>query len=258
MARMVGKTAIITGGGGGIGGAIGELFCREGGSVLLVDRDQKAVTQAVDRIRAQATHAQVESFVCDISDYGQVEGAVASAVERFGGVGVLVNNAAMRNVATIENTERKDWDALWSVNLVGAVNLCKAALGELRKNGSASVVNVSSVFGVIGRKDWGIYDATKAALNSFTRTLACEEAPNGIRANSICVASTLTPYTVERAQATRHINETELQNEFRTDNLLNRWAQPMEVAYPVLWLASEESSFITGATLMVDAGKSII
>jgi len=114
------------------------------------------------------------------------------------------------------------------------------------------------VFGVMGRKNWGIYDATKAALISLTRTLACEEADHGIRANAVCVASTLTPYTITRAHATRHMSEDDLQQEVRNDNLLKRWAQPMEIAYPVLWLASDESSYMTGTTLMVDAGRSVI
>jgi meso-butanediol dehydrogenase/(S,S)-butanediol dehydrogenase/diacetyl reductase len=171
---------------------------------------------------------------------------------------VLVNNAVMRDVGPIERTERSEWDKLLSVNLLGAVNFCKAAVNELRRDGKASVVNVSSVFGVMGRKHWGIYDASKAALLSLTRTFACEEAEHGIRVNSVCVASTLTPYTIKRAQATRNMSEDDLQQEKRADNLAGRWAQPMEMAYPILWLASDEASFITGTTLMVDAGRSVI
>lgn len=183
---------------------------------------------------------------------------MAAAVSHFGGINVLVNNAAIRNVATIEETKQEDWKDLLAVNLLGAVNCCRAALTELRKSGNSSVVNVSSVFGVMGRKNWGIYDATKAALISLTRTLACEEADYGIRANAVCVASTLTPYTITRAHATRHMSEDDLHQEVRNDNLLKRWAQPIEMAYPVLWLASDESSYMTGTTLMVDAGRSVI
>jgi meso-butanediol dehydrogenase/(S,S)-butanediol dehydrogenase/diacetyl reductase len=138
------------------------------------------------------------------------------------------------------------------------VNFCKAGLAELRKEGRGSIINVSSVYGVMARKHWGIYDATKAALISLTRTLAVEEAENGVRANAISVASTLTPYTVERAQATRNMSEQDLLREAKDSNLLRRWAKPMEIAYPILWLASDEASFITGTNLMVDAGRSII
>ena len=138
------------------------------------------------------------------------------------------------------------------------MNFCKAALTELRRDGKGSVVNVSSVYGVMARKSWAIYDATKAALISLTKTLACEEADNGIRANSVCVASTLTPYTIARAQQTRNMTEQDLRHEAKDSNLLHRWADPIEIAYPVLWLASDEASFMTGATLMVDGGRSII
>ena len=256
--RLNNKVAIVTGGGGGIGGAVGELFCSEGSSVLLVDRNQEALTQTVARIRERVKNARIETFVCDISNYDETACAVSLAVQRFGGLNVIVNNAAIRNVAAVENTERKSWDDLIAVNLLGAVNFCKAGLTELRKEGRGSIINVSSVYGVMARKHWGIYDATKAALISLTRTLAVEEAENGVRANAISVASTLTPYTVERAQATRNMSEQDLMREAKDSNLLRRWAKPMEIAYPILWLASDEASFITGTNLMVDAGRSII
>jgi 2-hydroxycyclohexanecarboxyl-CoA dehydrogenase len=256
--RMHERTALVTGGGGGIGGAVGELFCLEAANVLLVDRDEEALANTVTRIRDRVNEARIDGFVCDISDYDQAARAVARAIERFGGLNVLINNAAIRNVATIENSRLKDWNDLISVNLFGAVNLSKASLGELRKDRKASVVNVSSVYGVMGRKEWGIYDATKAALISLTQTLACEEAENGLRVNAVCVASTLTPYTIERARQTRNMTEEDMLREAKDSNLMRRWAQPMEIAYPILWLASDEASFITGTTLMVDAGRSII
>jgi meso-butanediol dehydrogenase/(S,S)-butanediol dehydrogenase/diacetyl reductase len=255
--RLTGKVAVVTGGGGGIGSAIVELFCREGASVLAVDKNSALVASIAANLRSAIPGAQVESFTADISDYDQVASSIAAVVNRFGSVDVVVNNAAIRNVATIENTDRKDWDALIAVNLLGAVNVCKAALPEMRKSKKGSVVNVSSVFGVMGRENWGIYDATKAALISLTRTLACEEAKHGIRANSVSVASTLTPYTITRAQQVREISEQDLRNEVRKDNLLGRWAQPMEMAYPVLWLASEEASYITGTNILVDGGRSV-
>jgi meso-butanediol dehydrogenase/(S,S)-butanediol dehydrogenase/diacetyl reductase len=255
---MKGKKALITGGAGGIGSAVGELFCAEGGSVLLIDRDKQSLARAANRIKERVRDARFEVFVGDISDYDQVRRAIGLAVDRFGGLNVLVNNAAIRNVASIENTERQAWDDLFAVNLMGAVNVCKAAVPELRKDGNASVINVSSVYGVMAREHWGIYDATKAALISLTKTFACEEAKNGMRVNSICVASTLTPYTIARAQATRNMTEDDLRREAKDSNLMRRWAQPMEIAYPALWLASDEASFITGATLMVDGGRSII
>jgi 2-hydroxycyclohexanecarboxyl-CoA dehydrogenase len=109
----------------------------------------------------------------------------------------------------------------------------------------------------MGRTGMGQYDTTKAAVLGFTRALAVEEAPHGIRVNAVCPGGTITPYHIHRAAA-RGVSETELRGQRSQDNLLGRWAEPREVAFPILFLASDESSFITGATLMVDAGRSIL
>ena len=255
--RLSGKGAIITGAGGGIGAATAELFCAEGAKVLLVDRDDAALRGVCERIRQRLAPVGLDSIVCDIADFAQVELAVARAVDGFGGLSVLVNNAAIRNIAPIEKTEARDWDALLSVNLRGAANFCKAAVGALRASGNGSVINVSSLNAISGRAKWGIYDATKAALLALTRTFACEEGANGIRVNAVCPAATLTPFTVGRAKS-RGLTEEDLRREGRPDNLLGRWARPIEIAYPILWLASDEASFVTGATFMVDAGRSVV
>src|SRR6185436_6502513 len=151
----------------------------------------------------------------------------------------------------------EDWQGVLGVNLVGAANYAKAALPELRRAGKGSIVNVSSCYAVTGRKGMGIYDATKAALLAFTRTLAFEEAGHGVRANAVCPGSTLTDFHLRRGKAAG--KSTEELSRARSDNsLIGRWATPEEVAWPILWLASGEASFITGATLMVDGGLSII
>ncbi len=257
--RLEGKVAIITGGGRGIGSATGELFCAEGAGVLLVDVDASTLAQTAERIAADVADAaaRIAVFHADIRDLDQARAAVARATEQFGRLDVVVNNAAIRNVGPIESTEPDTWHELMSVNLLGAVNLCKASAAALRRSGNASVVNVSSVYGVMARKNWGIYDATKASLISLTRTFACEQAEHGIRVNAVCVGGTVTPFTVGNARA-RGMDENDLLRESRTDNLLGRWARPIEMAYPILWLASDEASFVTGATLMVDGGRSIM
>ncbi len=254
--RMAGKTAIVTGG-GGIGAAIGRLFCAEGGNVLLVDRDLDALEQTANHIRSRVSRAELDCYAGDVADPVDAACAVEHTVKAFGGLTTVVNNAAIRNHASVEASELEDWNQLFSVNVLGAVNFCKAALAELRRSGNASIVNISSCYAVTGRKGMPIYDATKAALLSLTRTLACEEAANGIRANAICPGGTLTPFTIRRGVASGKSPD-EMASEVRTDSLLQRWARPEEVAYPVLWLASDESSYITGATIMVDGGLSIM
>lgn len=255
--RMTGKAAIVTGGGGGIGAAIGELFCAEGARVLLFDRDQAALQKTAAQIRAQVKGAAVETAAGDVSDPEHAGRAVAQAVKAFGALDVLVNNAAIRNHSSVEGSQTDDWNRLFTVNVLGAVNFCKAALPALRQSGHGSVVNMSSCYGVTGRKGMPIYDATKAALLSLTRTLAFEEAEHGIRVNAVCPGGTLTPFTVGRGVAAGRTPE-EMEAETRSDSLLRRWAKPQEVAYPVLWLASDESSYMTGATIMVDGGLSIM
>lgn len=255
--RMTGKTAIVTGGGGGIGAAIGELFCVEGGNVVLVDRDADTLSETVARLRTLVPKGQIESCVGDVSDYDHATAAVEHAVKHFGGLNVLVNNAAVRNHSSVEESKPEEWQRLFSVNVFGAMNFCKAALGPLRRSGKASIVNMSSCYAITGRKGMPIYDATKAALLSLTRTLAFEEAQNGVRANAVCPGGTLTPFTMGRG-AVRGEKAEDMAKEVRSDSLLRRWAKPEEIAYPVLWLASDESSYMTGATIMVDGGLSIM
>lgn len=255
--RMIGKTAIVTGGAGGIGAAIGELFCVEGGNVVLVDRDPDILREAAGRLRSLGSQVKVESYVGDVSNFDHATGAVEHAIKSFGGLNVLVNNAAIRNHSSVAESEPKEWNGLFSVNVLGAVNFCKAAMEELRRSGNGSIVNIASCYAVTGRKGMPIYDATKAALLSLTRTLAFEEAQYGVRANAVCPGGTLTPFTVGRGKARGEAPE-DMANEVRSDSLLRRWAKPQEIAYPVLWLASDESSYMTGATIMVDGGLSIM
>jgi meso-butanediol dehydrogenase/(S,S)-butanediol dehydrogenase/diacetyl reductase len=254
---MKGKASIITGGGGGLGEAIGSLFCEEGGRVLLVDRKQAALEMVAARIATRVASAEVATIVGDVTRQDDALAAVEFANERFGGLDVLVNNAAIRDIASIETADIGKWNEILSVNLLGAVNFCKSALPALRQSGRASVINLSSVYGLKGRANWSAYDATKAGLLALTRSLACEEAVNGIRANAVCASATLTTFTVGRRKRSGKTEE-EMRKEGRDDNLFRRWAEPREVAYPVLWLASDEASFVTGATLIVDGGKTIL
>jgi meso-butanediol dehydrogenase/(S,S)-butanediol dehydrogenase/diacetyl reductase len=257
MDRLIGKVALISGGGGGIGAATARLFCAEGAKVVLVDQDPAALEAKAGALRSVSASFELDTYVADIADEIQASAAIAKAIERFGAVDVLVNNAAIRIPGTVETTPRSEWDRILSVNLLGAVNLYRAAAVALRKSGKASIINVSSVYAITGRTGMGPYDATKAALIALTRTLACEEAGHGIRVNAVCPGSTLTDYHLKRGAA-KGVSEQTMKEEVRTDSLLCRWARPEEIAYPILWLASEEASFVTGAVLMVDGGLSIM
>ena len=260
MNRLQGKVALITGGGAGIGAATGRIFAAQGAAVVLVDLDPAALDKAAAGIRADVPGARVECFAADVADAAKAVEAVAHCMRAFGQLDVLVNNAAMRNYASIGEATPEEWQAMLGVNLMGAANYCRAALPALRRSGRGSIVIVSSCYAVTGRKGMGLYDAPYApggATDLLTRTLAFEEAAHGIRANAVCPGSTLTDFHIERAKAKGKSVE-QLRGERSDNSLIGRWAAPEEVANPILWLASDEASFITGATLMVDGGLSIM
>ncbi|MBI77725.1 MAG: short-chain dehydrogenase [Rhodospirillaceae bacterium] len=253
--RLSKKRAIITGGAGGIGNATGKLFCAEGAEVVLIDQDSNALEISRKHIYDNCNDAKVVSIIADISDEKSVIGAVEKAAERMNGIDILVNNAGIRKFSFLTDSTTESWQDILSVNLLGTAFCSNAVMPYLRQSPNAAIVNVSSVYGVIGRKNMGQYDATKAAINSMTRTLANEEAENSIRVNAVCPGGTLTPFHQARFAADGM--DEEGINALQSDiTLMKRWATVEEIAYPILWLASDEASFITGAILMVDGGKS--
>lgn len=253
MARLVNKIALITGSGAGIGAACARLFCAEGAAVTLVDANAHALENTVRAIRAEMPQARLTYFTADVGDAALAEAAIRHCVEAYGGLDILVNNAAMRNYSAVADATPAEWQSMLNVNLIGAATYCRMALPYLRKSGQGSIVNVSSCYAVTGRKGMGLYDATKAAQLALTRTLAHEEAVHGVRANVVCPGSTLTDFHVAKATAKGKSVE-QLKTERQDTSLLGRWASPEEIAWPVLWLASNEASFMTGASIMVDGG----
>jgi len=223
---------LITGGGSGIGAATGELICAEGGNAMLIDANAESLANTTKAIVDQMPGARVATFVADVAQASEAMRAVERALEEFGQIDVLVNNASMRNYSALTEASPADWQAVVSVNLVGVANYCKAALPALRKSPRASIVNVSSCYAVVGRKGMGLYDATKAGILAMTRTLAFEEATHGVRVNAICPGSTLTNFHVARAQAAGKSIDV-LKTERQTTSLLARWAAPHEI-----WSAS--------------------
>ena len=245
--RLQGKVALITGG-GGIGAATARLFCAEGARVLLVDMDRPALERTAGAIAEATPGAAVQVFAGDVAAPATAMQSAAQCREAFGRIDVLVNNAAMRNYSAFAEATPEEWEAVVGVNMIGNASFCRAALPALRAAGKGTIVNVSSCYAVKGRKGMALYDASKAGMIALTRTLAHEEAPHGVRANAVCPGSTYTDFHRKRG----------LKKNAREDNsLAGRWAAPEEIAYPILWLASDEASFITGTTLPVDGGLHI-
>lgn len=255
--RLANRVTLITGGGGGIGAATAELFAEEGAAVVLVDTDPAAVERVATTIREAVRGAAVLPLTADVAQEAEARRAVEETVAHFDALHVVVNVAGIRLYTPLADAEATDWERILGVNVLATAYTCKAALPHLRGAGGGTIVNVSSVYGVMGRAGMGQYDTTKAALLGFTRALAVEEAPHKIRVNVVCPGGTITPYHIKRA-AQSGVSEAQLRASRQRDNLLGRFAEPREVAYPILFLACEESSFITGTTLMVDAGRSIV
>lgn len=255
--RMHGRVALVTGGGGGIGEATGRLFAEEGAAVVVLDARAEVAEAAATSIAAAVGGARVAALGGDVTREEDARRAVDTAIRRYGALHCLVNVAGVRVYQSLAAATPQDWQHILSVNVLGTAFCCKAAIPALRAAGGGSIVNVSSVYGVRGRRGMGQYDTTKAAVLGLTRALAVEEAPHGIRVNAVCPGSTITPYHIRRA-ADQGQTEAELRRRPANENLLGRWAEPREIAHPILFLACEESSYITGATLMVDAGKSIL
>ena len=178
---------------------------------------------------------------------------VAAARKAFGPIDVLVNLAGIRAYEPLAEAKRETWERILAANLLSYAWFIKAAIADLRAQ-HGSIVNISSTHAVNARAGMGQYDVTKAGIVSMTKTLAFEEARHGVRVNAVCPGATLTPFHLRRAAAAGR-TQRELEQDAKEECLLGRWADPREVAFPILWLASDEASYVTGSVLMVDGGR---
>ncbi len=256
MSRLAGKIAIITGAAGGIGSATALLFCEEGASLVMVDLPDSPLQDVVNGILKKIPSAQIEIVFADVGKEASLKLIADSAMRRFEKIDILVNNAGVRAYEALAQTTASTWEKILSVNLLSYAYLIRECLPYLRASKQASVINISSTHAVNPRIGMGQYDVAKAGIVSLTKTLAFEEAVHGIRVNAVCPGLTLTPFHVKRAQADGK-TEQDLRQEDVTHNIQKRWSEPREIAYPILWLASNEASFVTGSVLMVDGGTRV-
>ncbi len=249
--------AIVTGGAGGIGAAVGRLFCEEGARVLLVDRDAEAMGPVLDDIRASVPGAKVGGLVADVGEEAFAATTVAEARAAFGRIDLLVNNAGIRAYEPLAVAKRETWEKILAVNLLSYAYLAREALPDLRASGCGSIVNVSSTHAFNPRAGMGQYDVTKAGIVSMTRTLAFEEAVHGVRVNAVCPGATFTPFHRKRFAAAGK-SQADIDREAADTCLMRRWAAPREIALPILWLASDEASYLTGSVIMADGGRLVV
>jgi NAD(P)-dependent dehydrogenase (short-subunit alcohol dehydrogenase family) len=248
--RLAGKTAIITGVGAGIGEAIAVRFAEEGARLVLNDINAKAGEAALNKIRALGGQAALA--VADISQDAQARQIAETAIQNFGGIDILVNNAADFTQKSVEQADVGDWQKVLGVNVIGTALVSKHAIPHMKAKGG-SIVNLASMSAVIAQPDFATYNASKGAVLTLTKCMALDLAPYKIRVNSICPGCILT------SASYREIERLGLTFEQWRDrvaplHMLNRLGEPREVANAALFLASDEASFITSAHLMVDGG----
>jgi NAD(P)-dependent dehydrogenase (short-subunit alcohol dehydrogenase family) len=254
--RLDGKVALVTGGGGGIGEATARLFWEEGASVAIVDLDGAAAAMAAEGIDPSCE--RVLAIQADLTSEPEAERAVKETVERFGKLDVLANVAAVRVHGPVTEATVESWDFVIKVNLLAVAYGCKYAIPVMARNGGGSIVTVSSANATVGRPGMGQYDATKNAVLALTRSMACDHADQGVRVNAISPGPTLTPYhvrnRVKRTGETMEEAEAAMRAAGAPHTLLKRQAEPHEMAYAMLFLASDESSYVTGANFAIDGG----
>lgn len=252
--RLKNKVAIVTGGGSGIGRAIAEVFAREGAAVVVADIDAAGGAATVKSI--ESSGGRIEFVRCDVSKMAECETAVAAATSKFGGLNVVVNNAAAFIYGSVEATTYEQWHKVWDVNVVGQAQVVKAALPALRKAGGGAIVNIASQSSFIAQANYVPYNSSKAGILQLTRCLAMDLAKDGIRVNAVSPGTIKTP-AVDHCIKLQGMTLDEGYERFGNDAVLKRLGEPIEIAHAVLFLASDEASYVTGANLVVDGGATI-
>jgi cyclopentanol dehydrogenase len=250
MDRLKGKVALISGGARGQGAAEARLFASEGAKVVIGDVLDDLCKKTADEINSKSGSKAVVALHLDVTRAADWRAAVDSCVREFGGLDVLVNNAGIANVKGIEETSEEEWDSIVNINQKGVWLGMKTAVPAMRGRGGGSIINISSIYGIIGSPGSAAYHGTKGAVRLLTKAAAVQYAPDKIRGNSVHPGVILTPMVdvVPRSELQPLIDLAPMK----------RAAQPEEVGWCVVFLASDEASFVTGAELVVDGGYTAV
>lgn len=251
--RLEGKSSLITGAGGGIGRAAALRFAREGASVVVADIDTAAAEETKSQILSLGGRSIALSF--DVADSAQVKASFAVALKEFGTIDILYNNAAVTSLKGVEAIEDAELDRVLSINVKSMFYCCRAVLPEMIRRRAGVILNNASITGLVGAPGMSAYATSKGAIITFTRTLALEQAENGIRVNCICPASIDTPMLQASFAAASDPEKSRSNNIKR--HPLGRLGTPEDVANLALFLASDEASFITGGTYVIDGGATL-
>jgi NAD(P)-dependent dehydrogenase (short-subunit alcohol dehydrogenase family) len=249
--RLAGKVAFITGAGSGIGRACAELFALQGAKVILTGRRAQPLDSALTKINNSGGEAI--ALQCDVTSSAQISIALETGAKRFGSITTIVNNAGVVVPGNAEQTTDANWDMMIDINLKGTFLVSRAALQFLRQANGGSIINIGSIYGVVGSKQRVAYAASKGGVTMLTRAMALDHAHENIRVNCIC------PSLVETEIATQLFANAQNPEEARRQRVslipMGRAGTPIEIAHLAAYLASDESAWVTGAALPIDGGQ---
>mgnify|MGYP001580796016 CR=1 FL=1 len=248
--RFRGKVALVTGAAKGIGEATALAFSREGAAVGIVDLDE-ARGREVARA-AESASGKGAFLACDVADEADVQAAIRQAVDRWGRLDILVNNAGIYMQADVLGSSLGDWERILAINLTGAFLCTKHAVPAMLATGGGVIVNVASEAGLVGIKGQVAYNVSKGGMIALTRSCAVDLADKGVRVCCVCPGTTETPL-VQEAVA-RAPDPAAARRQLESSRPLNRLGRPEEIAAAILYLASDEAGYATGAILSVDGG----
>jgi NAD(P)-dependent dehydrogenase (short-subunit alcohol dehydrogenase family) len=241
--------ALVTGAASGMGLATAKAFAEAGASVVLADWNEEAAQTAAKQLAAQGH--KVLAIGCDVSNDAQVEAMVQQTVATFGRLDAAYNNAGVQNIlAETADTTREDYDRVMGINLRGVWSCMKFELQQMRKQGSGAIVNCSSLGGLVGGAERGIYHAAKHGVIGFTKSAALEYAARGIRINAVCPGLIWTPMVDQMVAS----GQGDALKAIEKGIPMGRTGHPEEIADAVLWLASDAASYVTGQSISVDGG----
>ena len=245
--RVAGKVAIVTGANVGIGAAVAKVLAEEGAAVVITGRRKDLLDQVVADIERKKGRAL--AVAGSVTDEAHVRSVVEQCVRMFGTLNILVNNAGIGAFGTLlHEIDDATWHDILDVNLTGVFRMTRSAVPAMLKNGGGSIINISSVGGVIGFSGSAAYGTSKGGLELFTKCVAMDYAQNGIRCNSVC------PGLIDTPMAAPLLNNPDMKAEVLAAYPIRRVGMPEEVAKMVLYLASDEASWVTGSSFMIDGG----
>jgi len=248
MTKLTNRTAIVTGGGSGIGQAVSELFAAEGAFVHILDLHAEAAQPVAEAIAAAGGRAKVHA--CDVANRPEVD----AVVREVGKVDILVNNAGIAHVGNLENCAEEDFDRVFRVNVKGAYNVLRAVVPAMKANGGGAILNLASIAALVGLPDRFAYSMSKGAIHAMSMSVARDYMADGIRCNSISPARVHTPFVDGFIAKNYPGREAEMFDRLSKSQPIGRMAKPVEIAKLALFLCSDDAAFITGNDYPIDGG----